>query len=224
MPEENPRKRSIIPTIITILVVAGLAAGGYYAWMYLLQPAPEPEPAPSVPQEPIVSDLSYASSTMGFSLTYPAEFILDAQFAYTGVSAEKPIYGVKFGVPTALTQGTNLSSESGVSVEVLPRANNCTGDIYLLANVRAQAMTEGAVTYSVASASTTENGTTIEETVYAFPSSSPCIAVRYFLESSAVDATATGTRAFDRASVIAAFDEIRRSIVRTPESGSVELE
>ena len=131
---------------------------------------------------------------------------------------------MKFGVPTAMTQGTNLSTESGISVEVLPRANNCTGDIFLLANVRAQAMTEGAVNYSVASASTTEDGTTIEETVYAFPSGSPCIAVRYFLESSEIDATATGTRAFDRASVIAAFDEIRRSIVRSADKGPGGLE
>ncbi len=214
MPEENPRKRSIIPTVITVLVVAALAAGGYYAWMNYLQPAPEPEPEPTpVVEEPVATDLTFASSTMGFALTYPAEFILDEQFAYTGVSAEKPIYGVKFGVPTSMTQGTNLSSESGVSVEVLPRANNCTGDIYLLANVRARAETEGAVTYSVASSTVTEDGETTEEIVYAYPSSEPCIAVRYFLQSSEVDATATGTRAFDRSATVAAFDAIRRSVV-----------
>ena len=223
MPEENPRrKRSIIPTIVTVLIIAGLAAGGYYAWANFLQPAPKPEPAPPMPQQPIQTDMTYASSTMGISLTYPQGFLLQQDYAYTGVSEEKPIFGVKLSLPATMTTGTNLASDSGISVETLPRANNCTADIYLLANVKAQALMDGAIAYSIASSSETVDGETIEETVFAIPSSSPCVAVRYYLHSSD-DSSATGTRPFDRAVVIAAFDKIRRSMtVQSPQPQTEE--
>ena len=115
-----------------------------------------------------------------------------------------------------MTGGTNLASDSGISVETLPRASKCSADIYLLANVKAQAFTDGATTYSVASSSDTVDGETIEETVFAFPSSSPCLAVRYYLHSGDADTSATGTRPFDRTAVLAAFDKIRRSITVQP--------
>lgn len=213
MPEQevNPRKkRSSVPLIITVIIVAIAAAGGYYAWDTYLRAPAEEAPAPVVdatPPQP--TTLTYASTTMRFTLGYPQTFTLQEPYAYTRVSPTKPISGVKFAVPSALTQGTNLAADSGISVEQLPRANLCTADIYLLANVRAVSVTEGAVVYSVATSTEVKSGETFDEVVYAFPSSKPCIAVRYFMHYSAVGST---TRAFDRAAVLGAFDEIRRSI------------
>lgn len=213
MPEENPRrKRSIIPTIITIIVVALVAAGGYWAWSNFMSVEPEPQPAPIVETPQAPQNSTYASSTMKFSLTYPQAFTLQEQYAYTRVSPTKPISGVTFAVPSTFTQGTNLASDSGIAVEQLPRATACTGDIYLKANVKAQSVTEGAITYSLATSTETAGTDVFEEMVYAIPGSSPCIAVRYFLHSNAIGNMATGTRAFDRAGVIAAFDTIRRSM------------
>lgn len=214
MPEENPRnKSSLIPTLVTVIVIALVAGGGYYAWKTFMQSAPEPEPTPVVETPPVPQTSQYASSTMRFSLSYPIDFTLQEPYAYTRVSASKPINGVKFAVPLALTQGTNLAPDSGISVEQLPRASRCSADIYLLANVRATSMTEGATTYSVATSSETKEGETYDEVVYAYPSSSPCIAVRYFMHTTAAS---TSTTPFNRALVLAAFEEIRRSVVVQP--------
>lgn len=165
------------------------------------------------PQEQVtVQDKTYASSTMKFSVSYSPEFVLEEPYAYTRVSPTKPISGVKFRVPASFTQGTNLASDSGVSVEQLPRANKCVGDIYLKANVRAVPLAEGTTNFSAATSTETVGADTFEEAVFAITGSSPCIAVRYFLHTTSATGTATSTQQFDRAGVIAAFETIRRSL------------
>jgi len=208
MPEQRPRSWS--STLITIAIIIVLLVGGYFAWaMYA---APEPvEPITPEVVTPVVEDAAYASSTMKFAVRYPQGFTVDENYTYTRVSAAKPISGVKFAVPASFTQGTNLAADSGVSVEVLPRATACTGDIYLKANVKAQAMS-GAVPFSVATSSETVGADTFEEAVFAISSSSPCIAMRFFLHSVNSTSTASSARAFDRTAVLAAFDKIRQSL------------
>ena len=124
-------------------------------------------------------------------------------------ASTKPIAGVKFVVPASFTEGTNLAPDSGVSLEVLPRAANCTGDIYLKANVKAQPVQSGAVTFSVATSTETVGDESFEEAVFAIPGSSPCIAMRYFLHTTAMAST---TLPYDRAGVLAAFENIRASL------------
>jgi len=192
---------------IILMVVAG---GGYLAWKALSGGTTEETPTP-LPEVPVTQDIEYASSTMKFSLRYPQGFTVQEPYAYTRVSPTKPISGVKFLVPAALAAGTNLAPDSGVSMEVLPRANACTGDIYLKANVKAQPVA-GTVPFSVATSSETEGGDTYEEMVFAVTGSSPCIAMRYFLHTTSATGTATTTPAFDRAAVLAAFDSIRNSL------------
>lgn len=197
--------------IIGVIIVLVVVGGGYLAWKALSgAEAPEETPTP-LPESPVTQDTQYASSTMKFSLSYPQGFTLQETYAYTRVSPTKPINGVKFLVPTALSQGTNLAADSGVSVEELPRANSCTGDIFLKANVKAQSVT-GVVSFSVATSSDTMGTDTFEEAVFAVTGSKPCIAMRYFLHTSSATDTATSTPAFDRAAVIAAFDSIRNSL------------
>ncbi|HWO07508.1 MAG TPA: hypothetical protein VNM40_02900 [Candidatus Paceibacterota bacterium] len=202
--------------MLGVAIVAAFTAGGYYAWSNFFRPEAAPEPTPQ-PQEPVVTTSTYASSTMGISVTYPQSFTVQDPYAYTAFEG-KPISGIQFRVPASMTEGTNLIADSGVSIEQLPRARNCTGDIYLLANVRAQDVTDGGRTYSLATTTSTTTGNVYEELVYAIPGSSPCTAIRYFLHSSQIANFATGTRMFDRAAVIAAFDEIRRSLVLQPTS------
>lgn len=208
MPEENPRRRSYSTLVIGGIIVIFLAAGGYYAWT--LYGAPE-APAPQ-PETPVVDATTYASSTLHVSLRYPRDYTINESFSNTSVNPNKPISGVKFTIPAHMATGTNLSAESGVSIEQLPRAKNCTGDIYLAANVRPTKLTEGNIEYSLATSSSTASGNHVEEMVYAVSSSSPCIAIRYFIHSTNIG-TSTATRAFDRASLIAAFDKIRQSLV-----------
>ena len=159
---------------------------------------------------------TYATST--FAITYPAGYTADASYIYDQVNPKKPISGVKFTIPGSMATGTNLSSDTYLSVEWLPRAKKCTGDIYLAANVRPHSETFASTTYSVATSSGAAAGNIYEESVYALQGSSPCIAVRYFIHSGNIgnypaqgEPGAVGE--FDRAALLSAFDTIRASLL-----------
>ena len=193
---------------LVVLVVAIILGGaGFFAWKTFSL-----KPAPATPQAAVDTRSAYATST--YSVKYPGNFALDAQYAYDQFGPKKLIHGVKFTVPATVATGTNLSADTGVSVEQLPHAKNCTADIYLTANVTARAVSEGGIEYSFASSTGAAAGNRYEERVYAFPNSSPCTAVRYFIHSAAVENFAEGAvREFDRAALLAEFDNIRDSLV-----------
>ncbi len=166
---------------------------------------------------------SYSSSTTGVSIKYPRTYRLDAGYQYMGVP-NKPIPGVKFLVPLDVATGTNLSSsDTGVSVEQLPRALTCTGDIFVLPNVRATMVSENGVTYSLATTSEAAAGNRYEEIVYAVVGSKPCTAVRYFIHYAAIENFDPGVvREFDRAALLSEFDKIRASLVIVATSTSTQ--
>ena len=157
---------------------------------------------------------SFASSTLGIKVDYPKNYQLNTSYAYDQFGAKKLIHGVKFIIPTSMATGTNLSSsDTGVSIEQLPNAKKCTGDIYLLANVKAAAVTEGGVDYSIATSSGAGAGNFYEEIVYALAGSKPCIAVRYFIHSTNINNYPAGAVVeFDRATILSQFDAIRQSL------------
>ena len=65
--------------LVGVAVLIILLGGGYYVWekMGAAPTRPPPPPAPVLPQL-----TTYASSTMGISLTYPSDFTLDEMYAY----------------------------------------------------------------------------------------------------------------------------------------------
>lgn len=157
--------------------------------------------------------LTYASSTMGISLQYPKGYTLDEAYVNDSVNPKKPIHGVSFTIPESMATGTNLSSDTRITIEQLPNAKNCTGDIFLAANVKAHAITEGVVDYSVASSTGAAAGNRYEEVVYAFAGNKPCTAVRYFVHWGAIENYPAGAVIeFDRGALRAAFDAIRQSL------------
>ena len=112
-----------------------------------------------------------------------------------------------------MATGTNLASDTFLSVEWLPKAKNCTGDIYIRDNVRPQEVTDGMTVYSLASTSGAAAGNRYEEIVYALPQSSPCTAVRYSIHYSEIGNYEPGTvQEFDRARLLSIFDDMRRSL------------
>jgi membrane-bound inhibitor of C-type lysozyme len=154
----------------------------------------------------------YASSTLG-TIQYPKGYTVNEAYMYTQFQ-NKPIHGVSFTIPPSMATGTNLSSDTYVSIEQLPRAKICTGDIYLTANVKAQTITDNGVHYSVASSTGAGAGNRYEETVYALPDSHPCTAVRYFVHYGVIENYPPGmVTQFDSAALMSAFDTIRRSLV-----------
>ena len=146
--------------IISLVVIIGIAGAGFFAWKTF-----GPKPAPAVPVVAVDTRSTYATST--YSVRYPGNFALNAQYAYDQFGPKKLINGVKFTVPATVATGTNLSADTGVSVEQLPRAKNCTGDIYLLDNVTAHDIIENGTEYSFASSTGAAAGNLYDEQVYA---------------------------------------------------------
>lgn len=195
--------------VIGAVVIILIAISGYYAWQAFGTAAP---PSPSPEETPSIS--TYATST--FSITYPSTYAVDDAYAYDQFEG-KPIAGVKFTIPEALASGTNLSPNSYLSVEWLPRAKNCTGDIYIPANVKAVELYMGTTTYSFATTSGAAAGNIYEEHVYAIKGSSPCTAARYYIHSGNImnypQEGEGSVREFDRANLLRKFDAIRDSLM-----------
>lgn len=163
---------------------------------------------------------SYASSTMSISAKYPADFTLNESYAYEGVP-NKPIHGVKFTIPGSMATGTNLSMDSGVSIEQLPRAKKCTADIFFYENVKASPVAMNGVAYSVATSNDAAAGNRYDETVYAISDSKPCTGIRYFIHYGAIENYEPGAvTAFNRDALTAAFDAIRDSVHLTTSSAA----
>ncbi len=123
-------------------------------------------------------------------------------------------------IPISMTEGTNLSSDSYLSVEWLPRAKQCTGDIFIVPNVKPFEFTVGSTTYSVATSTGAAAGNIYEEQVFAIEGSKPCTAVRYFIHSSNIGNYPSegegAVQEFNRATLLREFDSIRDALVLSP--------
>lgn len=159
---------------------------------------------------------TYVSTRYGFSITYPSDFTIDEHYSYTELGPGKEIPGVSFTVPMNIATGTNLSSDTRLSVEEFSNTTFCTASLFLYDTVVPKTMTENGVTYSVASTNSAGAGNFYEETVYAIFGSKPCVAVRYFIHSSNIGNYPPGVvKEFDRNALLSAFDAMRRSLAPT---------
>jgi len=156
-----------------------------------------------------------ASSTLGYSVRYPAGYTVDTSYAYQALGPGKDIYGTKLTIPASEATGTNLSSDSYVSIETLPHATSCTADQFMGDQTGSTTeVTDNGVTYSMAQGTDAGAGNLYSEYVYAIPGTSPCLAVRYFIHSTQIGNYPPGkVTAFDQHALLAEFDGIRRSLV-----------
>jgi len=193
--------------IVGAVVLVLLAGGGYY----FLYAKKSPVAGQMAPAPVHVATTTYAGAD--FSLVYPANYTVDAAYAYDQFGPKKLINGVKFIIPASMATGTNLADDTYLSVETLPRAKNCTGDIYLSGDVVPQTLMENGVQYSVANSSGAGAGNRWEESVYAIMGSTPCTAVRYLVHFGVIENYPVGAvHEFDRATLLADFDKIRQSL------------
>ncbi len=201
--------------VVGVIVLLLIIIGGFYFWSVRSgSGAPSATSTSAVTQPAATATTTFATST--FSIVYPVDYTVDPNFQNTEVSADKPISGVKFTIPTTSATGTNLASDTYISVEQLPHAKNCTGDIYVANDVTASTVTDNGVTYSVATTTGAAAGNLYEETVYAIASSSPCTAVRYWIHSSNLGNYDPGAvTAYNKDALISSFDTIRRSLQLT---------
>jgi membrane-bound inhibitor of C-type lysozyme len=162
--------------------------------------------------EDVEATKTYSYPPLGFSIKYPARYTLNESFMYDGLGPEG-IPGIKVSVSAAESEATNLSSDSGVSVEYLPNVEDCSASLFLFGNPAASTVEEGGTTYSVVSISGAGAGNVYEEKVYALAGQNPCIAVRYFIHYTQLANYPAGTKkAFEREQLLAEFDSIRKSL------------
>lgn len=188
-----------------------LAAGGYYFLHIRATEAIVPPTQTETPQPVVMATSTYASST--YSVVYPTDYIKNDSYTYQGFAPKKFIYGAQFTVPESMATGTNLALSSGVSIEQLPRAQSCTGDIFAVTDAKATEVTENGITYSVATSTVESPGAITEETIYALRGTKPCTALRYSFMLYDTSPFASSTpREFDRMAITEAFDSIRLSL------------
>jgi len=159
--------------------------------------------------------LTYESGTLGFSIRYPQNFTVDSTYQYQNLGPGKEINGVKFTIDPSIATGTNLGSDSYLSVEQIPNATSCTADMFLdLANGGApQNVTDNGVTYSMASTTGAGAGNRYEETVYALPGMGTCYGVRYYIHYGVLQNYPAGSvKQFNETALLAQFDTIRHTL------------
>lgn len=165
----------------------------------------------------------YHDTAVGFSITLPtpvatapsdADFYVDPNYEYTAQGSGKSIPGVKFTIPGSIAAGTNLASDSYVSVEHLAAGQKCSASAFMSdSSAKSKTIKEGVLTYSVASSTDAAVGNRYEEWVYARTDSETCIAVRYFIHWAAIENFPDGAvKEFDKAALVETFDQVRRTL------------
>lgn len=156
----------------------------------------------------------YTSKAYGFSIDVPEGFSIDDAYTHV-ISPEMTTHGVKFTIPESLTTGTNLGSDSYVSVESIPGVPICAAPLFLDGDHPATQETIDGKTYSVADAMNAGAGNRYEETVYAIPGTNLCMAVRYAIHYNVLQNYPAGTKEFDRQALLNQFNSMRNSLSYT---------
>lgn len=199
-----------INTIISVVVILIIVIGAVY-----LLPKKVPS-QDSTEVKPDTSDLTqiYQNSVEGLSLRYPLGFTVDEDYSYQNLGPGKEISGVKFTIPKEMTTGTNLSTDSYISVESIDENLECSAVSFALDSALVKEKIDNGKTYSYAETSDAAAGNRYDEYVYAIPGTNPCIAIRYFIHYGNIANYDPGTiKEFDKVELLKKFDSIRRTLV-----------
>lgn len=157
----------------------------------------------------------YASTTLGYVLRYPTGFALDAHAPSRVIGTGREISSIQLTIPTSVSAGTNLSQDSAMNMESVD-AEVCDATIFLEGSTSIL-IEDADVQYSFASSTGAGAGNRYAEWVYAFPGTSPCLALRYFIHSTVWENYPEGSVSqFDQEALLKQFDSIRKSVVIVP--------
>lgn len=156
----------------------------------------------------------YKSPKYNFTILLPDGYITDESYVYQ-MTPEKNFNGVKFTIPENIASGTNLGSDTYLSVEKIPGLENCSANTFLDdSNIIPKNITDNGIDYSFASSTGAGAGNRYEETIYAFPTLNSCMAVRYFVHYGVFENYPEGTiKEFDRQKLLNEFDKIRKTLI-----------
>lgn len=150
--------------------------------------------------------------TIAPELSRTDSYLVDEAYTYGLIPGEN-IQGVKFTIPAALSNKTNLSKDSYLSVEHIDNVKKCTADIFLEGEHPITYMKERGTDYTVASSSGAGAGNRYDETVYATQSKNTCYGIRYYIHYTVFENYPPGTIIrFNQQSLLNAFDQIRKSL------------
>lgn len=124
------------------------------------------------------------------------------------------IRGTKFIIPKSITEGTNLSRDTYISIEHSDTVKKCSASSFLENQSTEKNITEGGLSYSVASTNGAAAGNRYEGTIYATKRENMCFAIRYFIHYSVFENYPKGSiKEFDMKKLLSTFDSIRKTLV-----------
>jgi hypothetical protein len=154
----------------------------------------------------------YTNATLGYSIAYPASWSIDTGYVNAAMGPGHDIHGVSFTIPASLAAGTNLGGDTKLSVESLP-GSNCAPSGFVDPADNVHAIHADGRTYTAATSQDAGAGNRYETDIFVVNGTSPCLAVRYFIHSTAIGNYDPGTvEEFDAAKLTAAFDRIRATL------------
>jgi len=155
---------------------------------------------------------SYSSPTLGYSIAYPADWTFEEDGAYS--FSNPTLKGIAIRIPGRMTNGTNLSPNTRLSVETLP-GSNCTPAQFASKTADpiegVHSLKADGRSYTAAVSDDPYPGH--DDKSYLFVIKGTCMAVRYLVVASDLGAYDPGTvRAFDNRKLMAQFDGIRATL------------
>ena len=202
-----PTRFTMISVITLLILATGLLIYTY---------TPTVTTPVTVAPDTINNSVAYTNSAQGFSLSHPLGFTVNEIYGYQGFGPQETIKGTSFIISASYATGTNLGTDSYISIEQAPKVSVCAAANFLDPSGGSTSHTyvDHGTTYVTASSTGAGAGNRYEETVYVFPGKSVCYAVRYFIHYGVLENYPAGlVQEFNRASLIAAFDTIRQSLV-----------
>lgn len=123
--------------------------------------------------------------------------------------------GSSYTIPAELADGTNLAHDTYISYEEY-EGSSCEPKDFLDGVTDVHEVTDDGVAYLVGARVGAGAGNRYDETVYVFKDYTPCSAVRYYIHYGVIENYPEGTvREFDRAALIASFDDFRRTLAKS---------
>lgn len=155
----------------------------------------------------------YSADNGTFSVRYLEDYTLDTEHVYDldGMN----LSGVAFIIPEEMAETSNLSSETYVGVEVLPKKNGVCSAAAFFPSQHAQIseVTEGGIVYSEGKLAYAGAGNSLDEIVYVREATDVCIGVRYYIHTTVFENyTPESIERFDKNALLSQFDKIRDSL------------
>ncbi len=161
----------------------------------------------------------YKNNEMGFSVRYPKDYKLNEDYKYLVSEEDKEIKGFSFQVPESLTENTNLSLNSYISIETINSNNKECVLSNFVGEARDLEISEIKINgrdYYFSSFIESAVGNRYSQKIYTLKdnSSSNCLAVRYFIHYMDIaNYTEGDVIEFDDEELLKTFDFIRDSLV-----------